>query len=257
VIPLLGAGDPFPPLTRALKHPNGLLAAGADLSLPRLLQAYRSGIFPWFSQGDPIMWWSPDPRMVLFPAEVKVARSLAKTLRNRDYEIRTDCAFTAVMAACAGPRRGDGTNGTNSNNGTGTWITDAMRDAYFRLHQAGYAHSVEVWVEGALQGGLYGVAIGRMFYGESMFSLSRDLSKIALVYLARQLARWDFAMIDCQMNTAHLASMGAREIPRVEFWNRLQELVDSVPDCAPGNAANGAPGWQFELGAIRAEFSGN
>ncbi len=240
MIPLLGAGDPFPPLARALKNPNGLLAAGADLSLQRLLQAYRSGIFPWFSEGDPIMWWSPDPRMVLLPAGIKVSRSLVKTLRNREYEIRTDSAFAAVMAACAGPRR----------DGDGTWITSAMRDAYFRLHQAGYAHSVEVWVEGALQGGLYGVAIGRMFYGESMFSLNRDLSKIALVYLARQLARWDFGMIDCQMNTAHLASMGAREIPRAEFWKRLQELVDYVP----GNAASGAPGWQFELEAIRAEF---
>jgi len=241
MIPVLGAADPFPPLSRALKTPNGLIAAGADLSAARLLQAYRCGIFPWFADGDPILWWSPDPRMVLFPGEIKVSRSLAKTLRNRDYEIRVDSAFPEVIAACAGPRR----------DGDGTWITGAMRDAYFQLHELGYAHSVEVWAEDALQGGLYGVAIGRMFYGESMFSRSRDTSKIALVYLARQLARWEFGMIDCQMNTGHLASMGAREIPRSQFGQRLRELVDYE---VTGVTNTGRGGWQFELETIRAAF---
>jgi leucyl/phenylalanyl-tRNA---protein transferase len=248
MIPLLGAGEPFPPLSRALKSPNGLLAAGADLSPARLLQAYRSGIFPWFADGDPILWWSPDPRMVLFPTEIKVSRSLAKTLRNRDYEIRVDSAFADVMAACAGPRP----------DSDGTWITDAMRGAYFRLHELGYAHSVEVWAEQELAGGLYGIAIGRMFYGESMFSRGRDTSKIALVHLARQLERWQFGMIDCQMNTGHLASMGAREIPRKQFEQRLRELVDygGITGVTRGatNTPPDGPLWQFELDAIRAEF---
>jgi leucyl/phenylalanyl-tRNA--protein transferase len=243
MIPLLGATDPFPALNRALKSPNGLLAAGADLSPQRLLEAYRKGIFPWFSEGDPILWWSPDPRMVLIPGEIKVSRSLAKTLRNRSYEIRTDTGFAQVVAACAGPRR----------DADGTWITAAVREAYLALHRMGHAHSVETWIDGALAGGLYGVAIGRMFYGESMFSNVTDASKIALVYLARQLARWDFGMIDCQMNTPHLASFGAREIPRAEFEKRLAKLVDY----AMRNPDPGPPAWQFEPEAIRAGFAGS
>jgi leucyl/phenylalanyl-tRNA--protein transferase len=243
MIPLLGEGDPFPALQHALKSPNGLLAAGADLSSKRLLEAYRRGIFPWFSDGDPILWWSPDPRMVLMPEEVRISRSMVKTLRNRQYEIRADTVFAQVVSACAAPRRG----------GDGTWITAAMRDAYLALHRLGYAHSIETWIDGRLAGGLYGVAIGRMFYGESMFSRAPDASKLALVYLARQLARWEFGMIDCQMNTPHLASLGAREIPRAEFEKKLLKLVDYVP---AGPEAE-ARGWQLEADSIRQEFASN
>ena len=244
MIPILSGADPFPPLSRALTSPNGLLAAGADLTTWRLLQAYRQGIFPWFNEGDPILWWSPDPRMVLFPEEIRVSRSLSKTLRNKEYDVRVDSAFAQVIDACAGPRQG----------ADGTWITMDIRNAYSRLHELGWAHSIEVWSDGALQGGLYGIGIGLMFYGESMFSHSSDASKIALVYLARQLQRWGFGMIDCQMNTAHLASMGAREIPRKEFAQKLQELVDYGPgtDAAQVPAQGGT--WRFELEAIRAGF---
>jgi leucyl/phenylalanyl-tRNA--protein transferase len=216
VIPWLGRDIAFPPLATALREPNGLLAAGGDLSPRRLLEAYRRGIFPWFSEGDPILWWSPDPRMVLAPAELKVSRSLAKTLRNKPYEVRFDTAFDAVIRACAAPREGE----------PGTWITAEMRAAYDRLHRLGYAHSVETWIDGELAGGLYGVAIGRMFYGESMFSRARDASKIALAHLARRLQEAGFGLIDCQMRTEHLASLGAREIPRAAFQRAVGELVD-------------------------------
>ena len=205
----------------ALHQPNGLLAAGGDLLPERLLDAYRHGIFPWYSAGDPILWWSPDPRMVLFPDEFKVSNSLRKTLRRGNYEIRTDSAFERVMHACASPR--DGQNGT--------WIQEEIIDAYVRLHQLGLAHSIETWMDGELAGGLYGVSLGRMFYGESMFSRRTDASKIALAHLVAQLKRWDFGMIDCQMNTPHLATMGAREIPRAEFVTLLQELIH-YPDIA-------------------------
>ncbi|MFO1319735.1 MAG: leucyl/phenylalanyl-tRNA--protein transferase [Burkholderiales bacterium] len=217
MIPWLDADDPFPPVHRALRDPNGLLAAGADLSIPRLLDAYRHGIFPWFSEGEPILWWSPDPRMVLLPAELRVTRSLAKTLRNRPYEVRFDHDFRGVMRACAAPRAGQ----------AGTWITDAMIDAYCAFHEAGWAHSVEVRMDGELAGGLYGVGIGRMFFGESMFSRRTDASKIALVHLVRHLEQLDVRIIDCQMRTDHLASLGAREIPRREFSARVAELVHS------------------------------
>jgi leucyl/phenylalanyl-tRNA--protein transferase len=223
MIPWLGHDDPFPPLERALKHPNGLLAAGADLSPERLLAAYRQGIFPWYAEGEPILWWSPDPRMVLFPTELKVSRSLAKTLRNRGHEIRFDSAFAAVMQGCAA--RGADHAAPNAGD-SGTWITDEMRAAYQRLHQLGYAHSVETWIEGELAGGLYGVAIGRMFYGESMFTRVRDASKMAMVHLVRRLERQGYGMIDCQMHTPHLASLGASAIARSEFSLRLRELVD-------------------------------
>jgi leucyl/phenylalanyl-tRNA--protein transferase len=216
MITWLAPDDPFPPLERALRDPNGLLAAGADLSPDRLLQAYHHGIFPWFSPGEPILWWSPDPRMVLVPSELKVSRSLAKTLNKPFYEVRADTAFRAVMQACAEPRAGQ----------AGTWITPQMIDAYTRLYELGYAHSIETWIDGKLQGGLYGIAIGRMFYGESMFSRVTDASKLAFVHLVRQLERWGFGMIDCQMKTAHLASLGAHEIPRAEFVHKLAELVD-------------------------------
>lgn len=223
MIPWLEGDDAFPPLASALKQPNGLLAAGGDLSPGRLITAYRQGIFPWYSQGQPILWWSPDPRMVLIPSELKVSRSLAKTLRKRGHEIRFDSAFEAVMHGCAtrGNDRAAGGAGES-----GTWITDAMRAAYLRLHQLGYAHSAETWIEGELAGGLYGVAIGRMFYGESMFTRTRDASKMALVHLVRRLERHGCGMLDCQMHTAHLESFGARAIPRSEFSLRLRELVD-------------------------------
>ena len=216
MIPWLNPNDPFPPLESALREPNGLLAAGGDLSPQRLIEAYRRGIFPWFSPGEPILWWSPDPRMVLFPAELKISRSLRKTLNKRAYEIRVDTAFRQVMEACAAPRDGH----------SGTWITPAMIEAYAELHRQGLAHSVETWVDGQLAGGLYGVSLGRMFYGESMFSRATDASKIAFVHLVRQLQRWGFGLIDCQMKTAHLAAFGAREIPRAEFGQRLAALVN-------------------------------
>ncbi|MBE0619814.1 MAG: leucyl/phenylalanyl-tRNA--protein transferase [Burkholderiales bacterium] len=223
MIPWLEGDDPFPPLTSALMHPNGLLAAGADLSPERLLAAYRLGIFPWYSEDEPILWWSPDPRMVLIPSELKISRSLAKTLRNRGHEIRFDTAFEAVMHGCA--TRG-ATHAARGGSESGTWITDAMRAAYLRLHELGYAHSAETWIEGELAGGLYGVAIGRMFYGESMFTRVRDASKMAMVHLVQHLERQGCGMIDCQMHTTHLASLGARAIPRSEFSQRLRELVD-------------------------------
>jgi leucyl/phenylalanyl-tRNA---protein transferase len=216
VIAWLGADTPFPPLAAAQKEPNGLLAVGGDLSPRRLLDAYRRGIFPWYSAGEPILWWSPDPRMVLFPEALRVTRSLAKTLRNKPHEVRFDTAFAAVMRGCAAPRPGQG----------GTWIGPEMRAAYRKLHDLGYAHSVETWIDGELTGGLYGVAIGGVFFGESMFTRTRDASKMALVGLVRRLAAEGFGLIDCQMHTAHLESLGAREIPRAEFARRVKDLVD-------------------------------
>jgi leucyl/phenylalanyl-tRNA--protein transferase len=215
MIPWLRPGDPFPPVERALAEPSGLLAAGADLSPATLLEAYCHGIFPWYSAGEPILWWSPDPRMVLDPRRVKISRSLARRLRNADYEVRLDSAFDRVVLACAQPRAGQ----------HGTWIVPEMRAAYGELHRIGYAHSVETWMDGELAGGLYGVAIGRAFYGESMFSRATDASKIALAHLARYLDLHGFAGIDCQMSTPHLASLGAREVPRDEFVAALSEWV--------------------------------
>ena len=218
MIPWLDRRTPFPPVETALAEPDGLLAAGADLSAERLLAAYRQGIFPWFNEGQPILWWSPDPRMVLFPAELHVSRSLNKRLKKQDYEIRFDTAFREVVKACASvPRAGQ----------DGMWITADMLAAYCNLHELGYAHSVETWMDGKLAGAIYGVAIGRMFYGESMFHRVTDASKIALVHLMRHLEKHGFGMMDCQMKTEHLASLGAREIPRIEFLRRLEELVNS------------------------------
>lgn len=222
----LAPGEPFPPLEQALTEPSGLLAAGGELSAERLIDAYSNGIFPWYNEGDPVLWWSPDPRMVLFPSELKVSRSLSKRLRRMDYEIRLDTEFTSVMRYCAAPRDGQ----------DGTWITGEVIDGYTRLFKLGLAHSVETWIDGELVGGLYGVALGRAFYGESMFTRVGDASKIAFAHLVRQLERWQFGMIDCQMRTAHLASFGAREIPRVEFRRHLDELVNY-----PNRAR-----WQFE-----------
>lgn len=233
MIPWLEAGDPFPPVSRALADPNGLLTAGADLSPSRLLAAYRRGIFPWFAPGEPILWWSPDPRMVLLPERLKISRSLAKTLRNADYEVKLDTAFARVIAACAAtPRPGQ----------SGTWIVPAMQAAYLRLHRMGIAHSVETWQDGKLVGGLYGIAIGRAFFGESMFSHRSDASKIALAHLCAHLARREFGIIDCQMETAHLASLGARPIPRDDFLARVAALVDigDPPVRWPADGIDGA-----------------
>jgi leucyl/phenylalanyl-tRNA--protein transferase len=226
----LTGDDPFPPPEEALREPNGLLCAGAELSPERLLAAYRRGIFPWFSAGDPILWWSPDPRMVLFPAEFRISRSLRRTLRSGRFEVSLDTDFAAVIKACAAtPRRGQ----------SGTWITEEMQAAYWRLFELGVAHSVETRVEGKLVGGLYGVAIGGMFYGESMFSHASDASKIASAHLARFLENRGFGMIDCQMHTPHLASLGARAIPRAEFLARLRGLVagDATRGRWPADAA--------------------
>jgi len=227
MIPWLEKGQPFPSVEHALQDPNGLLAAGGDLSTARLLQAYRGGIFPWYSEGQPILWWSPEPRMVLPPAEIRITRSLRKRIRNSDYELRVDTAFRRVVAACAAPRDDHG----------GTWITPEIAAAYTALHRAGYAHSVETWIDGALAGGLYGVSIGGMFFGESMFSKAPDASKIALAHLARQLTRWNFGLIDCQMSTPHLASLGAREMRRAQFMRHLTELV---------NYPTRLGGWRFD-----------
>ncbi len=230
MIPWLEPGDPFPPVDEALRQPNGLLAAGGDLSAERLLAAYERGIFPWFNDDEPVLWWSPDPRMVLAVDEVRVSRSLRKVIRARRFDVTFDRAFRDVMLGCAGPRQGQ----------HGTWITDDMLEAYVRLAASGHAHSVEVWHEGALAGGLYGVAIGRMFFGESMFTRQADASKVALVYLAGQLRAWRFRLIDCQMSTAHLASLGAREIPRARFLAEIARLVRQPSVPGP---------WQLEVDA--------
>lgn len=221
MIPWLPREPEFPALETALTEPNGLLAAGGDLAPWRLLAAYRRGIFPWYSAGEPILWWGPDPRMVLFPDELKISPSLAKTLRNARYELRLDTAFAEVIHACAvKPREGQ----------AGTWITREMQDAYRELHRLGHAHSVETWIDGKLAGGLYGMAIGRAFFGESMFAHVRDASKIALAHLVAYLKQRGFGIIDCQMETRHLASLGARPITRRDFASRLADL------CAAGDA---------------------
>jgi len=219
VIPFLRPQDPFPPVSRALRSPNGLLAAGADLSPERLLEAYSRGIFPWFSEGEPILWWSPHPRMVLFPGELKVSRSLRRTVARATFETRYDTAFEAVMRECAAPRDGQ----------AGTWIVPEMVAAYTRLHELGFAHSVESWRDGALVGGLYGILLGRVFFGESMFARETDASKAALVKLVERLRALEVRVIDCQQATRHLASLGAREIPRREFAQLLAESIQYPP----------------------------
>ncbi len=219
VIPLLGPRTPFPPLDAALDEPNGLLAATRDLTPARLIDAYRHGIFPWGGDEEPVLWWSPDPRMVLPTDELRVTRSLRKVVRQGRFEIRVDSAFRRVMEACAAvPRTGQG----------GTWITPSMIDAYCELHARGCAHSVEAWRDGRLAGGLYGVTLGRMFFGESMFARATDASKVALVHLVAMLRAGTFPLIDCQQETAHLASFGARPIPRRVFAERLAALVNSA-----------------------------
>jgi leucyl/phenylalanyl-tRNA--protein transferase len=206
----------FPPLNKAMREPNGLLAAGGDLSAERLIQAYRHGCFPWFQDGQPVLWWSPDPRTVLPPAEVHVSRSLAKVLRQQRYRVSFDQDFVGVLQGCAGPRAYS----------DGTWITAPMQQAYLRLHERGYAHSVEVWLGDELVGGLYGLAMGQLFFGESMFSRADNASKIGFVTLVERLKHWGFVLIDCQMPTQHLQSFGARSIPRAEFAEWLERHLD-------------------------------
>jgi len=229
MIPFLGPSDPFPPVDQALDQPDGLLAAGADLTPGRLVDAYRHGIFPWFNEGDPILWWSPNPRIVLAPRDFHVSHSLKKRLQHRRFTVTADRAFAAVLDECAAPRPDDG----------GTWLTPQMQAAYVALHEQGLAHSIEVWMDGALAGGLYGVALGRMFFGESMFSRRTDASKIALAYLAAQLDRWGFPWIDCQLETDHLLSLGAVALPRPTFVAEVARLVREP-----------APVWTLEPGLL-------
>jgi leucyl/phenylalanyl-tRNA--protein transferase len=221
--PWLELGDPFPPVEEALRDPNGLLAAGGDLSTPRLLQAYERGIFPWFGDGDPVLWWSPDPRMVLPTDGMRVTRSLRKTIRAGRFRVTADTAFPSVIAACAEPRPDQ----------DGTWITHDVFDAYCTLASLGVAHSIEAWDGTTLVGGLYGVAVGRMFFGESMFARRSDASKVALAQLVRQLRRWNFPLIDCQMSTSHLASLGARAVSRAEFLSVVRRCVTEPAVPAP------------------------
>ena len=208
----------FPDVALALRDPDGLLAVGGDLSVERLLAAYQRGIFPWYSGDQPILWWSPDPRSVLFPDKLHVSRSLRKVLRKQEYKITFDTAFAEVIHACSQPRAGD----------PGTWITDEMQQAYIRLHQAEHAHSIEIWLNGKLVGGLYGIAIGKVFFGESMFSRVTDASKVAFVFLVLQLQRWQFGVIDCQIQSAHLDQFGAELIPRSEFTMLLNQFCNQT-----------------------------
>ena len=226
---LLARGKPaFPAAERALTEPNGLLAVGGDLNTDWLVTAYQHGVFPWFDDDSgPLLWWSPDPRAVLLPDQLKVSRSLAKRLRNAGFQVTLDTVFSQVIEGCAEARaRAD-------EQPAGTWITRNMIDAYVELHQLGLAHSVEVWLEGDLVGGLYGVSLGRMFFGESMFSRARDASKVALVSLCDQLRQWDYPLIDCQVSNPHLLSLGAVELPRTEFiakieWNAQQPTRQGI-----------------------------
>jgi leucyl/phenylalanyl-tRNA--protein transferase len=225
MIPFLGPTDPFPPVEQALDHPDGLLAAGGTLSTKRLVDAYSHGIFPWFNDGDPVLWWSPDPRTVLVPSRVHVSHSLRKTLKKSAFLITVDAAFGRVLDGCAAPRADE----------PGTWLTTPMRRAYTAMQAAGLAHSIEVWIDGELAGGVYGVALGQMFFGESMFSRRRDASKIAITRLAAQLDRWGLPLIDCQLETDHLRSLGAERMPRRQFVREVGRLVALPP-----------PSWQFD-----------
>ncbi|MCV6590446.1 MAG: leucyl/phenylalanyl-tRNA--protein transferase [Marinobacterium sp.] len=227
MIPWLTEQTGFPPLSQALSDPDGLLAAGGDLSEQRLIEAYAQGIFPWYSDGDPILWWSPDPRCVLFPDQLHISRSLRKSMRKQNYSVTFDQSFAEVMQACAGPRTGN----------PGTWITNEMFAAYCHLHQQGWAHSVELWQGNKLAGGLYGIAIGRVFFGESMFSHVSNGSKIAFAWLVEQLKNWGYAVIDCQVRSEHLISLGAQEISRELFAQLLAQQV-TQPSLSD---------WQFAL----------
>ena len=220
----------FPPTHLAMRDPNGLLAIGGDLTPRRLLRAYAQGIFPWYNPDEPILWWCPDPRAVLHPQELHVARSLRQAVRRSDYAVTLDHAFAEVMEACAGERHGS----------RGTWLGPDMKAAYQQLHTLGHCHSVEVWREGRLIGGLYGISLGRVFFGESMFSHADNASKIALYWLCEQLKAWHFELIDCQNNSAHLMSLGAHEIQRDTFLGQLANAVRLSAKSGP---------WRFDIAA--------
>jgi leucyl/phenylalanyl-tRNA--protein transferase len=222
---------PFPDVSLAEREPNGLLAVGGDLSPQRIINAYQQGIFPWFSEGEPILWWSPDPRTVLFPEQIKISRSLRKLLRKKPFKLSFDRDFRGVIQACAQPRE----------RSPGTWLLPEMIEAYQHQHELGLAHSVEVWQDEKLVGGLYGVAIGAVFFGESMFSRVPDSSKIALVHLSQTLRAWGYKMIDCQVYTQHLASLGAEEIPRQTFCHYLEQWC-KLPG-QPGNWSDIPPAY--------------
>ena len=206
----------FPPVEQALTEPDGLLAAGGSLSPELLLKAYRKGVFPWYSQGQPVLWWSPDPRSVLMTDDLHVSKSLNKTIRKNRFSVTMDHAFERVIIECSQPRK----------DSPGTWITDEMQQAYIRLHQAGYAHSVECWYQDELVGGLYGVALGKVFFGESMFSRMTDASKVAFVSMVRQLQKWGFILIDCQIQSEHLDHFGATSISRNSFIELLNTYCE-------------------------------
>lgn len=213
----------FPPVQGALDEPNGLLAFGGDLRPGRLLSAYRLGIFPWYNE-PPILWWSPNPRAVIFPERLHVSRSLRKTLRRGNFEVTIDCAFSNVVAGCADRKS--------------TWISRDMRRAYIQMHELGHAHSIEIWRDDYLVGGLYGIALGQVFFGESMFSRVTDASKVAMVYLCGQLQQWNFRVIDCQVGNDHTFSLGAIAIDRERFCRLLAENIDKP-------AVNDGTPWQL------------
>lgn len=219
--------SPFPRPSNALREPDGLLALGGNLSPTRLLIAYRQGVFPWYGEDQPILWWSPDPRTVFFPNRLRIPRSLRTTLRQRPFDLRIDTAFEQVMRACAEPRK----------DRKGTWISEDVIDAYTTLHHLGFAHSIEAWQGDRLVGGLYGVAMGRVFFGESMFSRVSDASKVAFMHFAAQLRVWGFGLIDGQVHNPHLARLGAVEIAREDFLARLDELADDEQRLGP---------WRFD-----------
>ncbi|WP_305908175.1 leucyl/phenylalanyl-tRNA--protein transferase [Methylomarinum sp. Ch1-1] len=211
--------QPFPDPENALQEPDGLLAIGGCLSPERIINAYRHGIFPWYGPDEPILWWSPNPRLVLFPEQLKISRSLRKTIRKEVFQLSYDQAFAEVIEACAAPRQKQ----------DGTWITEEMNEAYTQLHRQGIAHSVEAWHDGNLVGGLYGLAIGQVFFGESMFHRKTDASKVVFAYLVKHLIDWRYQLIDCQVHSPHLASLGAVEIERRDFIGRLRTLCNQAP----------------------------
>lgn len=223
----------FPPVEEALEDPQGLLAVGGDLSVPRLLSAYQQGIFPWYGEDEPILWWAPSPRMVLQPQLVHISKSMAKLIRQQRFQTTYDSAFARVIAHCANTPR------PQQSDAEATWIIDEMQDAYTDLYHAGYAHSIEVWDRDELVGGLYGVAIGKMFFGESMFSLRANVSKLAFIALAQLLHGWGFSLIDCQLPTDHLASLGAKPISMEDFqqylWHNNQQGLTSYWGQEPNN----------------------
>lgn len=228
--------DHFPDLKHALNEPNGLLAFGGDLSVERLIAAYERGIFPWYSKHEPILWWSPNPRSIIIPNEFKPSRSLRKRIRKNDYKITLDQSFIEVIKSCAAPRKYSAE----------TWITEEMMEAYIQLHQLGIAHSVEAWKDNKLVGGLYGVSLGKAFFGESMFSTATDASKVSLAWLIEQLKHWKFELIDCQVNSDHMESLGAKEIPREQFLSFLSS------HCS-GQTRQGK--WSFDIQLIDNDMS--